>query len=291
MRRFCAVLLAGCLACGGAAPPAAALEFSRLGKGPDVLVLFEGTIERGDNDRFGEFLASLAPDEKVVGIVLNSPGGSLNETEPLMFRVGRARWPALVPSGAVCASACTLLFAAAGRRLAGTAARIGVHNARLVGEAPYAGAAEAANAELVKLGVLLVIPAPIIDKMAATPASSIAWLTPADLRLWGVTVVDDAAAVASSRAPPPAGAAAVAARPSPGARATLPAGADATRVQARLAELGYYAAGVDGIWGPASQKALADFKAASGLAGDGEWNAATEAALFAAGAVRQPGRL
>lgn len=52
-------------------------------------------------------------------------------------------------------------------------------------------------------------------------------------------------------------------------------------VQLRLAELGYYAGMVDGIWGPASRAALKSFKLSqSGLGYDDSWNLATQRALM-----------
>ena len=52
-------------------------------------------------------------------------------------------------------------------------------------------------------------------------------------------------------------------------------------VQIRLAELGYYAGMVDGIWGPASRAALRSFKLSqSGLGYDDSWNLATQRALM-----------
>jgi peptidoglycan hydrolase-like protein with peptidoglycan-binding domain len=50
-------------------------------------------------------------------------------------------------------------------------------------------------------------------------------------------------------------------------------------VQARLKGLGFYTGAVDGIWGPATQDALAQFQQGRGLQPNGQLNTATLAAL------------
>jgi peptidoglycan hydrolase-like protein with peptidoglycan-binding domain len=50
-------------------------------------------------------------------------------------------------------------------------------------------------------------------------------------------------------------------------------------VQGRLRSLGYYHGGIDGVWGPATQNAIASFQQGRGLQPNGELNTATVAAL------------
>jgi hypothetical protein len=54
---------------------------------------------------------------------------------------------------------------------------------------------------------------------------------------------------------------------------------DAIWVQARLADLGYFASTRSGIWGPASRSALRDFKSMNGLQEDDRWDRETEQRL------------
>ncbi|WP_006787372.1 FlgO family outer membrane protein [Thiorhodospira sibirica] len=54
---------------------------------------------------------------------------------------------------------------------------------------------------------------------------------------------------------------------------------DAKAVQARLAELGFYRARIDGIWGPRSREALRQFRESRRL-GTGAWDQSTQRALF-----------
>jgi peptidoglycan hydrolase-like protein with peptidoglycan-binding domain len=66
---------------------------------------------------------------------------------------------------------------------------------------------------------------------------------------------------------------------------------DASRVQLRLADLGYFGGIADGIWGPRSRTALRDFKIAHALAWDDAWDGQTETALFSASARSAKGPL
>lgn len=60
------------------------------------------------------------------------------------------------------------------------------------------------------------------------------------------------------------------------------------QIQNLLAFLGYYKAGVDGIWGPASRKALTEFQRSAGLSATGEADETTCAALLKAVASWEP---
>ena len=55
---------------------------------------------------------------------------------------------------------------------------------------------------------------------------------------------------------------------------------DATVVQRRLQDLGYYAGAIDGLWGPRSRAALKTFKIAVGLPRDSRWTWETQDALL-----------
>lgn len=55
---------------------------------------------------------------------------------------------------------------------------------------------------------------------------------------------------------------------------------EASLIQSRLAELGFYRMAVDGLWGPGSRRALEAFQGAVGLAPNGTWNMQTQLKLF-----------
>jgi Putative peptidoglycan binding domain len=60
--------------------------------------------------------------------------------------------------------------------------------------------------------------------------------------------------------------------------------ADATEIQKRLSELGFFAGPASGKWGPLSKRALSEFKSQAGLDKNDIWDAATERSLFSEGA-------
>jgi hypothetical protein len=62
---------------------------------------------------------------------------------------------------------------------------------------------------------------------------------------------------------------------------------DATRVQRRLADLGFLFGTPNGIWGPRSRQALREFKSVNGLVPDDHWNADIQARLFDLNAQRR----
>jgi peptidoglycan hydrolase-like protein with peptidoglycan-binding domain len=50
-------------------------------------------------------------------------------------------------------------------------------------------------------------------------------------------------------------------------------------IQGRLKQLGYYSGGIDGVWGPEMQSALARFQQGQGLQATGQINPATVTAM------------
>jgi putative peptidoglycan binding protein len=61
---------------------------------------------------------------------------------------------------------------------------------------------------------------------------------------------------------------------------------DATSIQKRLHDLGYYFGDGNGVWGAASRKALRDFKSMNGIQDDDRWDRETEERLLSRPAVR-----
>ncbi|MCO5064373.1 MAG: hypothetical protein M9924_08135 [Rhizobiaceae bacterium] len=98
------------------------MQFSPLGNG--VLQAI-GSIEPGTASRLAHELEARSPDIRTVS--LNSPGGSLDEAMAMGKLLRESGLATEVPDGAVCASACPLLFAGGVARSAGQRAAIGVH--------------------------------------------------------------------------------------------------------------------------------------------------------------------
>jgi len=61
---------------------------------------------------------------------------------------------------------------------------------------------------------------------------------------------------------------------------------NAKRVQRRLIDLGFLFVAADGNWGPRSQKALRDFRAAQGIGNSDTWDEKAQQGLFSATAAR-----
>ena len=61
-------------------------------------------------------------------------------------------------------------------------------------------------------------------------------------------------------------------------------GLEVRKLQGRLAELGYYAGGVDGIYGSTTTSAVKAFQRANGLSGDGQAGTQTQTKLYSANA-------
>ena len=55
---------------------------------------------------------------------------------------------------------------------------------------------------------------------------------------------------------------------------------DAKTIQSRLAELGFYKGGIDGLWGPGSRAALKAFKEKKSLKNPDTWDKETQIMLF-----------
>jgi hypothetical protein len=127
LRAFATVggIVAALLLALGTAPPAAAATFDRLDIGrPDIAIfVMNGPMVEGDTVRL-EREISLLPANLPVAMVLNSPGGKLNEG----ISLGRFFYSAKIPTfvlgfGGGCHSACSLAFLGGRDRITGRPAR------------------------------------------------------------------------------------------------------------------------------------------------------------------------
>lgn len=92
--------------------PAAALRFRLNG----TTLFLSGAIELGDPGRLEQFLADRG-NPKITTVVLNSPGGWLVNATEIARILRRMQVTTVVDARtAICASACTVLFAAGVRR-------------------------------------------------------------------------------------------------------------------------------------------------------------------------------
>lgn len=167
---------------------AADLKSSALKDG-HIVIAISGDIAEGDTDSFKAAIKAANDAGKLVSSVrLNSSGGNLLEGVQLAEVVKFAKMATNVGQGAMCASACFLIFAAGESKFANYTAQIGVHGASDESgrETTQSGAATVSMARVAKeLGV----PPAIIGRMVVTPPAQMVWLSPADLQSMGTTMV------------------------------------------------------------------------------------------------------
>jgi hypothetical protein len=97
-------------------------------------MLAEGSIDQGAGRRLVNALeASAVPVRR---LILNSPGGSLDDAIAMAKILRERGVDTEVPSGALCASSCPLVLAGGLRRFAGAKVAIGVHQFYSVGDRP-----------------------------------------------------------------------------------------------------------------------------------------------------------
>ncbi len=92
---------------------------------PGGELVLTGTIDVGAGLRFAEEIA--ARGEYVETVVLDSPGGSVDDALSIGRLIHEKSLSTLVASGSLCASSCPVIFASGAERLAGRDAAIGVH--------------------------------------------------------------------------------------------------------------------------------------------------------------------
>ena len=169
-------------------PASSATIKSLPGKHGGVVITLSGQIITGDSDAFiSEIQHAHAAGKSVENVQLNSGGGRLVEGVKLAAAVREAKISTSVDQGAVCASACFLIFAAGDPKFVGDGARIGVHKASEKGgrETTSSGAATEAMAHFAReLGV----PSSIVSRMVRTPSKQIGWLDSQDLKAMGVSL-------------------------------------------------------------------------------------------------------
>ncbi|PAY03841.1 hypothetical protein CK489_36700 [Bradyrhizobium sp. UFLA03-84] len=152
-----------------------AMEFSRIpGCSGDVLKL-SGDIRDGDFVRFRSYLGT---ERRVVGLHLDSEGGSLDEG----FRIAmlaRQKQIATFVSGE-CDSACAFIFLASRKRYVAPNAKIGVHSVSNQHGNEDNGTIRD-TIKLARLSAKLHIPPSAIGRMVMTPAGKIYYLNKEEL--------------------------------------------------------------------------------------------------------------
>jgi hypothetical protein len=186
MRRVAAKLVGLILALGISTPACCAAIKSVAGKRGSIIIQVSGGIVPGDGEAFIAALQKAAATGKPIeSVQLNSAGGNLGEGAKLATAIKLAKLPTVVPTGAVCASACFLAFAAGEQKFAGEVAFIGVHKASDKGGTETRQSATA-TALMARFANELGVPSSITRQMVATPPTQVVWLDQRDLHSMGV---------------------------------------------------------------------------------------------------------
>lgn len=219
-------------------PPAAqAMDFTFKLLDGDLnrgVIVAKNKIEPGDDEKLHRFVGELPASTVLVAVMLDSAGGNLAEGVKLATTIRNTS----LTTAAVgtCASACFLMFAAGTKKMSFDEARIGVHSASLHGVETMES--QAITTRMARTASGLGVPASIVGKMVTTPASDIAWLTPAELQSMNVELVNTQHASYQPGAPLRPGSAALASTSSP---ASAPAEASQGFVAGRRARMEYEA--------------------------------------------------
>lgn len=188
--RAALLIAVACLTCLSrvAAADAAELNSFKTQEGTAVITL-TGKIAAGDSQLLTRIVqASNEANQPVVGILLNSHGGSLLEAAKLAGIIRHGKIATVLPRGAVCASACFIVFAGGNEKFASPDASLGVHGAHNEESGEEAGAATILMGRLARdLGV----PPSIIGRMVVTPPDEMVWLALDDFRSMGVKITDN----------------------------------------------------------------------------------------------------
>jgi hypothetical protein len=151
-------------------------------------VQLRGLIGPGDASRLRDLVSAAAQAGRPVpSLSLDSLGGTFGPSAELADVVKTFGLTTYVEDGAVCASACFLVFAAGKQKFATYGGRIGVHAAK--DPAGDASRAAAGTEMLRRVLAVLGVPPSITKKMAETPNEKMVWLSVPELRSMGVTLL------------------------------------------------------------------------------------------------------
>jgi hypothetical protein len=124
MRHFRTILAASILlAAGGRAGQAAQFSTMELPDGGGPGILLSGEIALGDETAFHK-LAETLP--KAI-VLTTGPGGHVYPALNIGSEIRARGWSTLVPAGASCASACSMIWLAGQTRMLGAGGQIGFH--------------------------------------------------------------------------------------------------------------------------------------------------------------------
>jgi hypothetical protein len=165
-----------------------------------VLTL-HGEIVDGDAQRLSDTIdwVDKTFNRKVKVLDLDSPGGLIGEAVKIAtVTAGHAN--TVVRENHYCASACFIVLLAGMKRIVSVESHIGVHSNSDATTHAETVSTEASTLEMARLYSKMRVPASIVGKMVATPASEVYWLTLEDKKLM-FEISDQPSATATAPAP------------------------------------------------------------------------------------------
>ena len=166
------------------ATPAAAAEITHTRKADGShVVTISGQIHHGDDKKFIEVTWGLFDD--TVTVILNSPGGYLQEAVNIGRRIRSRKYETRVQNGAACNSACTLIWLAGTSRHLDPRARLGFHSAAIDSRPPYKRS-EPGNAAEAAYMTELRVPQQVIDLQPKADPCCLNYVDRARAQTWGL---------------------------------------------------------------------------------------------------------
>ncbi len=162
--------------------------------GDNVYFIMDGEIGEDEGQRFINELSRLVGISSPYTLVVNSPGGIVDEGISIANSVKRNNIEVMVPASSECASSCFLIFAAANKRTVWNNAKVGVHSAvsinRNTGQRYDDAYAKATTVRIARISYKYYsVPASVVGKMVVTNPDNMSWLDASDLALMGTTII------------------------------------------------------------------------------------------------------
>jgi hypothetical protein len=172
-----ALLVLGCFSCASVARAAEISVRDAEGFGGNFFIALEGTILPGDADRF----RMLASRPNLRGLMVSSPGGSINEAYKLGRLISSLGLP--VQAQGECASACPLLLLSSPQRSITTGTRVGFHSART-----FDGEAHAVTVQLARIYQELGVPNDVLGGLVTNRPGEMYWVNSKQISSMNITI-------------------------------------------------------------------------------------------------------
>ena len=175
-------LVAATIIAPAVATPAAAAEITRTpqAKGPDIISI-RGKIDADDHKKFIE----IASDSMLASVILNSRGGDTRAAIIIGRFIHLRNYETRVHNGAVCDSACTLIWLAGTFRHLDRQSRLGFHSAAMSWQQPYKRN-EPANAAIAAYMAGMGVPQQVIDLQPKADPCCLNYVEYVQAKAWGL---------------------------------------------------------------------------------------------------------